>query len=134
MHLSLSMIQCCSICGCSVEDHGDDCPFKMLDAVMGQACHISCPICNGGLEINTDDYYECRNCGTRFCSGSVVVGFDTSTLKEHVLVDLVGNQPIYVYKIPERGAGKFKIDLKVAACPQCGWCSVCDEGSEIRVC
>jgi hypothetical protein len=115
MHLAFfqSQVQLCRICGESIEDHTEECPYGRLQKIMvaRDNTEIQCCKCPGRVEVNINDYYECRRCNTRYSRS----GFHESLGWERVsLIDLAKDEVIQALVMDEKGQGQFKHDKIVS--------------------
>lgn len=93
-------------------DHAPSCPRAALQRLY-QPCgrHLLwCPECHAvAVEVNTGDFFECRECATQYSRG-ITPGHDPETLKEHHFIDEDGDEYIPVRVLPEKGDGEFRFD------------------------
>ena len=96
------------------EDHEPNCPRAALQRICCEPRELMrCPKCGEReVEINTDDFFECRKCSTRYTRG-IAPGHDVDKLKKATLLneyDMDFNAVIGVAILPEKGQGKFRFD------------------------
>ena len=110
MTCELSMVQLCSLCGNTFENHAHNCPQKHLDSLClarenAQASIIGAACCGSqAIELNVDDIYECRNCHKQFATYD---GYDD--VKRYHLETASGKE-IVAFCLERRGNGKFRYD------------------------
>jgi len=111
MRLSLvpRLLQICTLCEQSVEDHAENCPHRFTQYWVNRKLVIKCPECGGSVDINTDDFYECRKCHTQY-SHSSLYGED----KGVVLLDFKNDKTIPCHTLKEKGRGQITVDIELA--------------------
>ena len=98
----------CTLCGESIAQHADTCPHNRIQMIDAQRSCIRCPVCpKGRVEVNTDDYYECRECNTLFTTSGIHEG---KRLKKSILFEERKDEAINVLILKEKGKGLFKFD------------------------
>lgn len=113
--MSMRQIQRCTACGESVEEHTNDCPHKLIQAVLKRQRHINCARCyKPTVDVNADDFYECRECHTQYTT-SLVGG---EKLRETFLLDYEQNDIINVRVMNEPGRGEFPMDWQLETLSQ----------------
>jgi hypothetical protein len=112
MNLAPRLIQVCSICNESVEEHDIKCPYYLLKKLQDAEPVINCPKCKKGcILLNTSDYYECDNfrCKCQFTTGTINVGVaDVNKLESFDLIDWQDDKVIKVKLLPDKGKGEMK--------------------------
>ena len=94
----------CCYCGGSVCNHADDCPQGRVEAAQDLFLGAHCPKCNEySVEINDDDFYECRNCHTQYTTGL----YDSSWEQKWLWCR---GEMIKVLVHPNQGSGVFPVD------------------------
>jgi phage anti-repressor protein len=73
--------------------------------------NISCPKCRQRVEVNTLDYYECRECHTQYSHSGL---HEELGWERVVLIDMAKDTVISVLVMDEKGKGEFKIDRDMA--------------------
>ena len=102
----------CLQCG-STDGHYSDCLQLQLDNLVKQQKHIECPKCGAhDVDVNLDDYYECRQCHMQ-CTTS---DRDESFERVQLIIDYdaplwEGMRPAQV--LPTKGKGEFRIDQSI---------------------
>ena len=116
MNLTLAML--CTHCDEPLGEEHDEspCPKAQIKKLSVSNRTYSCPKCDERkVELNTDDFLECRACKTRFSRGLVAGGENPDTLERvHILDQDYENAaiPVLVLKVP--GQGEFRIDKLIA--------------------
>lgn len=109
LSLGLRVYQKCSLCDGTTDEHNAGCPFAQLQVLEDSRPAITCPKCNkGSVEINTGDYYECRECATQFTRA------EQGIEEEVIFVDWKHDTTLRVAVLPDKGRGEFKIDRDLA--------------------
>ena len=97
----------CSVCG-AYDGHEPDCPKARLEALLEEQYMIPCPKCNANrVDINSHDYYECRDCHTQF---SRAAHHGQEGLEVVYLDDPRNGDLVPASVLPIKGDGKFHID------------------------
>jgi hypothetical protein len=123
MSLSLNIVPehrlmlICKVCEDSYDDHAEWCPQgKIRELVYAQESY-GCPDCRkaGGVQINVNDFLECRKCRSLFSSGLYGYGeaYDEGK-KQFILIPLLSDDfdaCITVWRLEQSlGQGDFVID------------------------
>lgn len=109
----------CQTCG-KEGGHKPFCPGEQLKLVLGLRKAIKCPDCKAhAVDLNSDDFYECRECRTVFSTG-----YNESERKNRrVLLDIPGYDdlvPAVVRSQP--GRGDIPVDAQIDR-----WQKACDD-------
>jgi ribosomal protein L37AE/L43A len=110
MSLSLSHHIAIPCPACKRTKCKSDCPLQRHLALSAQQKRIPCPKCSAhAVDINVDDFYECRECRTQYTTGS----YDESWERTQLIVDmdaLISEGVVAVLVYPTKGEGKIRID------------------------
>ena len=102
----------CPVCGSPQGEHADDCPQAEYNRLSALQSFGLCPKClENGIDVNADDFWECRKCHTQF-SGS---GFGDTAEPEKTMTDNKDGQMITVIVLKAKGKGDFPIDKALAS-------------------
>lgn len=121
MHMGLVMApRLCMKCGiCSEpiphEEHSQ-CPRAQIERLV-QAQDVErlpCPKCQGLVQINLNDYYECRRCHRQYSRAGINPGVANTSALERVFL-LRENEAIQAVILPEKGSGQFRVDREIQA-------------------
>lgn len=105
----------CTICNGDGE-HTDDCPFTRLEALRKKQKRIQCPTCGASaVDVNAEDYYECRQCHTQYCRAEHPL-LPVTGEKKQLIIDedapiMEGFRTVHV--LVDKGNGKFPSDEAV---------------------
>lgn len=105
--LQLRQYQKCRLCKQPMDEHASDCPIGLKEQLLDKRPQISCPKCNGKVEINKSDWYECRKCHTQYSTGMVA---PESEEQEVFLIDWNNDNRMNAKVLTEKGQGQFLID------------------------
>ncbi len=115
MRLSLCQFitQECSYCNGTIAEHESGCPEGIIENLFSQRRNLECPNCGKKeVEVNVDDFYECRNCHTQY----VTTDWNGSWERAFI-IDMnasIAGAAINVQVHPVKGKGKFKLDRDIA--------------------
>ena len=99
----------CSVCQ-QIDGHADGCLQFQLDQLQARIRHIECPKCGKGeVDINGEDFFECRSCHARYSSSNWNPGGEKFILNDPLSDDLV-----VVVILEGKGNGDFPLDKTVA--------------------
>lgn len=111
--LSFRHMQLCSLCDEDINDHASGCPCRLAEEYARRRISARCGECRGTVEINSDDFYECKKCHVQFSASELGNG----DLKEKrvLLVNVwregsLEEDAVTVVKMPELGRARFPVD------------------------
>jgi DNA-directed RNA polymerase subunit RPC12/RpoP len=114
LRLTQRMTFICALCDKEADDHADWCPQPKIEALVASQKFYSCPDCHRrSVEVNTGDYFECRECRSVFSAGAAgyVEGEPTFTMFEQ------GNDSFdscrKVWRLDGFGNGEFRVDVQL---------------------
>jgi hypothetical protein len=108
--LKQEIIQHCGHCRQPLDNHDPECPVGRYKALKAQQKLCRCPECDGFVEVNSHDYFECHNCHTQFSRAQRDV---TATRKKSYL-DFPGESDLIdVVILEEKGDSKFPISERM---------------------
>ena len=109
MNLSFSLgmyqVQLCTVCDQSLELHAPSCPVGKLDELLKAREVHDCPKCQGRVEVNLDDFFECGKCHRQFSSGIIAPAKKKGLL---ILMNRKTHEIVHVRELAELGKGRFK--------------------------
>jgi len=111
--ISMTLRLECVCCGQSMDEHTEECPQGRIDKLLDNRQLARCCKCSGRsrfVEVNQEDFWECRNCHTQYSSSGVCDGHDPDKL-ERVILLTTKDEVLDVAVLPTKGSGKFKIDM-----------------------
>tara|TARA_Y100000310_G_C20340342_1_gene649498 strand:- start:264 stop:659 length:396 start_codon:yes stop_codon:yes gene_type:complete len=112
MGMSIRMYIECRLCGEPTSEHSPSCPEVYVQEMESRRKHIRCPKCKKkAIDVNTDDFYECRECHTQYCTGMTMAKGEDPECE--FLLDFHDDVPIKVVVMDEKGKGKMKWDIKL---------------------
>lgn len=112
---SLSQEQRCRYCTGTVSDHVEGCPGGNVAAAAQRVQHLRCPVCSAKqVDLNNDDFYECRGCHTQFTTSCIVPDGDEKTAPRHTIIDFEKDTHFDVLQLPTPGKGLIKADISLA--------------------
>lgn len=99
----------CVFCHRAMSDHAPNCIQALCAQQVLRCLHYGCLVCGQRqVDLNTDDFYECRSCHTLF-STSPACGEDAATLVQSLL--LTDSSAISVLILKRKGQGRILSDL-----------------------
>lgn len=110
MSLVPRIVQLCVICDYSVQSHDENCPCYQLNLILDNTPVIQCPHCRKDVDLNRDDYFECRKCHKQFATG----GFFDNDPKSPVMIlhNRRGDEYLKVKELKTLGNSDFPKDAR----------------------
>ncbi len=88
---------------------------RLQKALDGQK-HIFCPKCNKNkVDVNTSDYYECRECHTQYTTTDAFA--DESWERVILIIDMDAPMETgvrHAIVLPDKGEGQIRFDIEIA--------------------
>ena len=100
----------CRLCGESISEHAPGCPHVVLQSLLDRQKSIECPRCKGSVDVNSSDFYECRECNTQFSRTKMA---PNATHERIILLDMKNDEPIPVLVMSVKGQGKMRWDKEI---------------------
>lgn len=115
MNTALVIAIPCPHCGRIQGPHKPGCLQTQLLELCTKRRHHSCPLCDkNAVDVNNNDYWECRECCAQFRNGKLDVSrLSSKDGKQHMIIDFNEDCVYPVLLLSRKGRGNFPIDRAI---------------------